>query len=254
MLFRSRPAPPRPAPPRPAMSANIAPHSDTREPPLPRSADALRPPSLPPSSPTSQAISSEIKVFEEVLGAFKDSYEKHKTPESFKLAWPGLEASAKDFLNAVDTYHEHLRAWLPKVVDGLTAEQRAELVDSMKAKRAAIAASKIQGPDAIDMRAIKKAQKAAEKAAKAAEEAEEAGGGGGGASKKAAKKAAKKGGDDAGAEAAAKPAAAAAAAPAAKGKKAKEPVSVSSTPQMPVASPSSAMGKAGAADPVVLHI
>ena len=106
-----------------------------------------------------KAIASEEKTFDGVLNGFKTLFDKHKTPESFKLAWPGIESHARDFLAAVDTYHDHLRSWLPRLVDALSPEQRAALVESMKAKRAQIAAAKIQGPDGIDMRALKKAAK-----------------------------------------------------------------------------------------------
>jgi len=46
----------------------------------------------------------------------------------------------------------------------------------MQAKRVEIAASKLKGPDDIDLRAIKKAAKLAEKARLAAEELENEGG------------------------------------------------------------------------------
>ena len=48
----------------------------------------------------------------------------------------------------------------------------------MQAKRVEIAASKLKGPDDIDLRAIKKAAKLAEKARLAAEELENEGGAG----------------------------------------------------------------------------
>jgi len=213
-----------------------------------------------------KAIMSEVKVFDEVLGAFKATFDSFKTPEAFKLAWPGVESGAKDFLAAIDTYHEHLRSWLPKVVDSLSPERRVELVGAMQAKRVEIAASKLKGPDDIDLRAIKKAAKLAEKARLAAEELENEGGAA--ASKKAAKKAAKKG-EDAEPAAAAKPAAAAAAGGApAKEKKAKAAAgadaavkvpapagaSAASTPQMPTASPTKAKPEGGSADPSVLNI
>ena len=175
-----------------------------------------------------------------MLGAFKATFDSFKTPEAFKLAWPGVESGAKDFLAAIDTYHEHLvraafapapraprprpscapgsraarrpraagsrpwrrarlradaserslarararsfppafaqRSWLPKVVDSLSPERRVELVGAMQAKRVEIAASKLKGPDDIDLRAIKKAAKLAEKARLAAEELENEGG------------------------------------------------------------------------------
>jgi len=136
--------------------------------------DALYAPAF--GDKAAKAIASETKNFDEILGSFKAQFDAFKTPEAFKLAWPGVESGAKDFLAAVDTYHEHLRSWLPKVVDSLAPERRADLVGAMSAKRAEIAASKIKGPDDIDLRAIKKAAKLAEKARLAAEELENEGG------------------------------------------------------------------------------
>ena len=68
--------------------------------------DALYAPAF--GDKTAKAIASEVKVFDEVLGGFKAQFDSFKTPEAFKLAWPGVESGAKDFLAAVDTYHEHL--------------------------------------------------------------------------------------------------------------------------------------------------
>ena len=255
-----RPRPPRVAPPRADINDERQVHASC--------VDALYAPAL--GAERGKAISAEEKAFDAQMQGFKASFDKHKNPESFKLAWPGIEASARDFLAAVDTYHEHLRTWLPRLVDALTPEQRAALVGAMNAKRAAIAASKVQGPDAIDLRAIKKAAKLAEKQARLAAAAAAAGPGAAaaGASQKAAKKAAKKGDDleavvaapaAAGApaakaasgakaaKAAAKAAAGASEAPFAKTLEAPAAPSASSTPQMPVASPAKVVSGAARA-------
>jgi hypothetical protein len=191
---------------------------------------------------------------------------------SFLAPYPFSARAAKAFLDAVDQYHEGLAVWLPTLVGSLPSEDaREKLIGAVQGERAKIAAAKLVGNEIIDPRAAKKAAKAAEKARLAAEEAEEAGGG---ASRKASKKASKKKGDEG--EAAAAPAPAPAAAPAAatktkKDKKAVAPASASdeglltklvvevsglasasSTPLMPVASPTKLVP--GGADPSALHI